>query len=110
VATAHWRAAAAVEDQAALNWVVARHEIDYRRAAGPGDAIIARTWVGEADGLLFERHTELLRAADRSLLARARTLWCPVDARTGRPRRVPAEVRQRFSTGAAGAADGSAPG
>jgi len=97
-AVAHWRNAAAMEDQASLRWVVLRHEIDYLHAAHLGDAIIARTWVGTASGIRFERHTELLRASDRRLLAKARTVWCPIDAATGIPARVRPEVRARFSS------------
>jgi acyl-CoA thioester hydrolase len=98
-AVAHWRAAATPTDQAALVWVVTRHEIDYRRPALAGDAIIARTWIGGATRRSFERHTELLRAADGKLLARARTLWCPLDAVTLRPTDVSDTVRERFATG-----------
>jgi len=98
VAIAHWTAAAPPEAQAALFWVVVRHEIDYRRPALLGDGIIARTWVGATEGRHFERLTELLRAADRTLLARARTLWCPMDMGTGRPTKVSDEVRAAFST------------
>jgi acyl-CoA thioester hydrolase len=87
--------------QAALVWVVVRHEIDYRRPALPGDAVIARTWVGTATKRDFDRHTEILRAADRKVLARARTVWCPIDPRTGRPTRVGDDVRRRFSIPAA---------
>src|SRR5437016_7760589 len=96
-AVAHWQADAPAADQAALRWVVVRHEIDYRRAAFSRDSIIARTWVGTASRNRFERHTELVRAADRRLLARALTVWCPIDAVTGRPTDVSAEVRARFS-------------
>ena len=96
-AIAHWQAEAPAADQAALAWVVVRHEIDYKRAAFLQDGIIARTWVGTASRHRFERHTELLRAADQRLLAKARTLWCPIDARTGRPTDVSAELRSRFS-------------
>jgi acyl-CoA thioester hydrolase len=97
IAIAHWQAAATAEQQAALVWVVIRHEIDYRHAARLGDTVIARTWVGPTEGRAFSRHTEILRAADRRLLARARTLWLPIDAKTGRPARVGDEVRERFS-------------
>jgi acyl-CoA thioester hydrolase len=97
IATAHWQSLAPEEDQAILVWVVMRHEIDYKHPAGPQDEVVVRTWVGEADGLRFERHTEILRSSDGKVLARARTLWCPIDARTGRPRRVSAEVRALFS-------------
>jgi acyl-CoA thioester hydrolase len=98
VAAAHWRALAPAEEQAVMVWVVSRHEIDYKHAAGPGDEVAVRTWVGEAEGLRFERHTEVLRRSDGKLLARARTVWCPIDAKSGRPRRVSAEVRSLFST------------
>jgi len=96
-AVAHWRAVAPADDQAKVMWIVLRHEIDYRQPALLGDTILARTWVGTASRLKFERLTELLRAADRMLLAKARTLWCPIDVRTGRPVSVSAEVRARFS-------------
>ena len=97
VAVAHWQSLAPAADQASLRWVLVRHEIDYKQAAYLNDAIIARTWVGTASRLRFERHTELLRASDRSLLARARTIWCPLDARSGKPASVSAEVRAAFS-------------
>jgi acyl-CoA thioester hydrolase len=97
VAVAHWKAASRLSDQATLRWVVLRHEIDYKQAAYLGDGITARTWVGTASRLRFERHTELLRASDRNLLATARTLWCPIDARTGKPTNVSPEVRAGFS-------------
>jgi acyl-CoA thioester hydrolase len=96
-AVAHWRQAALPEDQEALLWVVTRHEIDYKRPALLGDQIIARTWVGAAGRRAFDRHTQILRASDQKLLAQARTVWCPIDRRTGRPTDVRDEVRQRFS-------------
>jgi len=96
-AIAHWRAAASPQAQKDLVWVVVRHEIDYKHPAFPGDRIRARTWVGPASRLAFERNTEIARARDGKLLARARTLWVPLDPRTGRPCEVSQEVRQRFS-------------
>ena len=96
IATAHWRALAPPEALEQLAWVARRHEIDYLARAVLGDAIVLRTWVGVADGLQFERHTEV-RHADGRLLARARSLWVPIDPRTGRPRRPSAEVRALFS-------------
>jgi len=97
VAVAHWKAAAPAADQGKLQWVVVRHEIDYMQPAFLGDGIIARTWVGAASRIRFERHTELLRATDRSVLAKARTVWCPIDTQTGKPASVSSGVRARFS-------------
>ncbi len=98
VATAHWQAVASPEAQETVGWVVLRHEIDYKTPAALGDKIILRTWVGKATRLTFERFTEIRRNGDGQLLSKARTLWCPINAQTGRPMRVPAEVRVQFST------------
>jgi acyl-CoA thioester hydrolase len=99
VASAHWQELAPEAMQAELLWVVVRHEIDYKAPAVLGDGVRLRTWVGIADGILFERHTEVRRTADGRLLARGRTLWCPVDPRTHRPKRVSPELRALCSVG-----------
>ena len=96
-ATAHWRAAATPEQQAEVLWVVTRHEIDYRQPAKLGDAVLARTWVGGAQGRSFERFTEILRPTDGRVFVRALTLWCPIDPVHFRPTRVSEGVRTRFS-------------
>ncbi len=97
VAGAHWGSVAPAEAQTGLVWVVMRHEIDYKVAAKLGDEVRLETWVGTAVGVTFERYTRVVRAADGVVLAQARTLWCPVNARTGRPQRVTAELRKLFS-------------
>ncbi len=98
VAIAHWEAVVSAADQAANVWVVVRHEIDYKKPARAGDEIRLRTWVGEATRLTFERFTEIVRLSDEQLLAQARTLWCPVDPQSFRPKRVSPELRAQFST------------
>jgi len=96
-ATAHWLALSSPEARTELAWVALRHEIDYLRPAVLGDELVVRTRVGHAQGLTFERFTEVCRAGDGRPLARSRTLWAPVDPRTGRPRRVDAATRALFS-------------
>jgi acyl-CoA thioester hydrolase len=98
VATAHWRAVASPKAQETIGWVVLRHEIEYKGPATLGDEMVLRTWVGKATRLTFERFTEIRRNRDGQLLSDARTLWCPIDAQTGRPVRVSEEVRSQFST------------
>ena len=93
VAVAHWNALSTPAQREKYGWVVTRHEIDFLRAARAADAIIARTWVGPATALAFERSTEILRAGDGEVFARARTVYCPIDMATGKPCRVPADVR-----------------
>lgn len=96
VATAHWLAAAGPELVATVKWVVLRHEIDYQRPALAADRLLARTWVGASTGTRFERHVEIVRRDDAAILARARTVWCPVDARSGRLKRLDPAVNDRF--------------
>lgn len=98
VATAHWRAAATEEALAEYAWVALRHEIDYLRPALLGDALVARTHVGEANGARFERFVEIVRVADDRVLARTRSIWAAIDAKTGKPRRVDPALRHCFFT------------
>lgn len=100
VATAHWFSLAPVEDQERVAWVVLRHEIDYHRPARLGEDIVARTWVGNATRLAYERHTQILRASDRQLLAQALSLWCPLDRQSHRPRPISPAARALFSVAA----------
>lgn len=97
-ATRHWDVIATDEEKRSLFWVVARHEIDYKRPTFKTDDVIARTWLGAPRGTLMGRHTEILRPSDEKVLARALTLWCPMDAKTGKPVRLPESRRTRFST------------
>ncbi len=101
IAVAHWGAQAHPEDQARLLWVVIRHEIDYKHQCFRDDTLRAETWVGPASRLAFERNTEIIRHKDGrdQLVARARTVWCPIDRRRGRPCEVGERVRAHFSTG-----------
>ncbi|MDM7992226.1 MAG: thioesterase family protein [Candidatus Fermentibacter sp.] len=96
-ATAHWEALAAPGDIERILWVVVRHEIDYLRPAMPGDTVRASTWVGPLEGRYFTRFTEIARASDGRVLAKARTLWCPIDAATLRPTRATDSVMERFT-------------
>jgi acyl-CoA thioester hydrolase len=75
-------------------WVVRRHEIDYLRAALAGDELVIETRVATVAAASSTRRTRILR--DGELLARAATNWAYVDFRTGRPMRIPEEVKSLF--------------
>ncbi len=96
VAIAHWSKLATTEMRQEIVWMVLRHEIDYKAAAKEGDNLILRTWIGTAEGLRFDRHTDVLNV-DRKLLVQAKTVWCPIDPQTGRPKKVSPDVRRMFS-------------
>lgn len=96
VAMAHWISRSTEAMRSEFGWVATRHELDYSRAAVLGDAITARTWVGSVDSRRFERHTEIVRAADAAVLARGRTLWLLVRRATGKATRIPPEIFAAF--------------
>lgn len=92
VATAHWRQAASENQQNQYLWVVLRHEIDYVKPAFLTDEIIGHTWVGAYHGARFERFVSIYRSGTEELLAKAKTIWCLLDARTMRPKRIEEDV------------------
>lgn len=94
VAVAHWRGAATAEQLENVTWVVLRHEIDYLRPAFEGEEITARTWVGSASAAKCERFTEILRG--EQLLVRAKSIWCALDSKTFRPRRIDDGIKEKF--------------
>lgn len=79
-------------------WVVRSHEITYLRPAQPGDAIELRTWVEGFKAASSPRCTEILRASDGTVLARGRTIWALMDTRSGRPCRIPEQMRADFAS------------
>lgn len=96
IATSHWDAVAPEAHKAAYIWVVVRHEIDYLRALGPGQAVTGRTWVAEkASGAKFNRYTEFHNAAGQVHL-RAKTSWALLDKASGRPLRVTDAIMAPF--------------
>ncbi len=94
VAEAHWTAAAPKEYQQKYRWVVLRHEIDYLKAAMPGDQITGQTWIESLEGAKSIRIVEIIK--EDTVLARACTIWVMLDAHTGRPTRIGEEMKQHF--------------
>ena len=74
-------------------WVVRQHTITYKRPALAGDVITAATWVAELASRQSLRRYLFWRAADRSVLAEAATVWVYIDMATGRPSRLPASLQ-----------------
>jgi acyl-CoA thioester hydrolase len=105
-AAAHWTAIAPEALRESFTWVVRRHEIEYLRPGAPGDELVARTWVGEPSGATWERMTEIFRASEDRPLVSARTIWVLLDASTGRPRRIDADLIACFAAPGADERDG----
>ena len=78
-------------------WVVREHRVAYLRPAFPGDRIRVLTWVSEVGGATSLRKYRVERAGDHAMLVEAETRFAFVDARTGRPRRIPTHLRAAFA-------------
>ena len=96
IATEHWQG---VADQAAVEsyvWMVTRHEIDYRGNVGPGEDVVATTWIpGTPKGARFDRCVDFHDASGRLLVA-VRSTWAMIDRATGRPQRIRPEIAAPF--------------
>ena len=97
VAVSHWCASATEEQKAAYVWVVAKHEIEYKRPSKLGDVLVVSTWVGKANHRLFTRNTRISRKSDGKTIVEAVTLWAPVDPVSKRPVIPSSDVYEMFS-------------
>jgi acyl-CoA thioester hydrolase len=91
-AEAHWKHSFKEEVRLRYQWVVLRHELDYKSPAFLRDELIARTWVEGYDGARSVRVVQILRESDGKILAQAKTTWCLLNAENNRPMRVPDDI------------------
>lgn len=94
VAAAHWHTLYPPDLGTPQIWVVQEHHIRYHRSAYEGEQLTARTWVADVNGARSKRLTRIERHGE--LLCSAETQWVLLDAASGRPVRVPAEVAERL--------------
>ncbi|MEZ4301592.1 MAG: thioesterase family protein [Polyangiaceae bacterium] len=80
-------------------FVVRRHEIEYLASIREGERVRAVTWIEKWSAATSERHTRIERASDGTVAVRAKTVWAMIDFASGRPRRVPKEIRDAFLNG-----------
>jgi acyl-CoA thioester hydrolase len=77
-------------------WVVRSHRVEYLRPAFAGERIKIQTWVVDLRRVRSLRRYRFLRVSDGALLVRGETDWVFVDANSGAPRAIPAEVAGLF--------------
>ncbi|MBV8415339.1 MAG: acyl-CoA thioesterase [Verrucomicrobia bacterium] len=77
-------------------WVVRSHFITYLRPAFAGETITLGTWVAELKQRSSSRRYLIRRASDQQALVEAETIWVYVDRQSGRPRRIPDDLRASF--------------
>ena len=93
-AMAHWYSSVPIELSDSMRWVVKKHEIEYFKPAVLDDEIIIKTWVENFSGVTSDRHYEIYK--NDILLVKARTLWVALDPVSMRPKRVPADLWERY--------------
>ena len=77
-------------------WVVRTHHVEYLRPAFAGQEIRVLTWIANFRKVQSLRKYEFIRAEDYAILVKAETDWVFVDAKTGRPRRIPDRIKDAF--------------
>jgi acyl-CoA thioester hydrolase len=77
-------------------WVVRSHFVTYIRPAFEGQTITLQTWVAEMKQRNSLRKYLVLRTSDETVLVEAETNWVYVDRQTGRPLRIPDDLRAAF--------------
>jgi acyl-CoA thioester hydrolase len=75
-------------------FVVRRHEIDYVAQVLAGEELRGETWVDGWRPASCVRRTELRRG--EKVVARAATTWALISLASGRPQRIPDELRALF--------------
>lgn len=75
-------------------WVVRRHHLEYLRPALRGERLRVETRVTSMAVASCVRQTQILRREE--LLLRATTDWIFVALPSGRPIRIPPDIRDRF--------------
>jgi acyl-CoA thioester hydrolase len=79
-------------------FIVRRHEVDYIAQVREHESLIAETWVDGWRLASCLRHTELRRG--EQVVARGATTWAFISVATGRPQRIPDELRALFDVNA----------
>ncbi|WP_224482711.1 acyl-CoA thioesterase [Robertkochia aurantiaca] len=96
IAREHWQMKATAEMQNNFVWMVLTHHISYRKQAVMGDVIRLKTYVTQSEGVTSTRVVEMYRSSDDALLVRAKTEWCLINKNTGKPQRIPQEIKELF--------------
>lgn len=80
-------------------FVVRRHEVDYLRPVLRGERLELRTWISTVSAAKCQRATEIVRvdtAGADVVAARSVTTWGYIEIASGRPTRIPPDVKSAF--------------
>ena len=98
VAVRHYESIGGVQPTQALGatWVVRSHHVEYLLPAYAGDVLEVRTWMATLRRVRSLRRYEFHRKSDNKLLVKGETEWVFVDAASGRPIPIPADLAATF--------------
>ena len=96
ISAEHWQKTIPEEVRKQMFWVVLNHNISYENPAFEGEILILKTWVKEMKGVKSVRKVEIRRKRDEKIIVKAETLWCLIDAKTKRPKRISSEIIKAF--------------
>ena len=77
-------------------WVVREHRIEYLLPAFSGEVIEAQTWVENIRRVRSLRKYRFVRSSDGQLLVQGETDWVFINAGSGKPCRIPDDLRKIF--------------
>jgi acyl-CoA thioester hydrolase len=77
-------------------WVVRRHEVDYLSSVLPEQRVAVTTWVEAVKGVSSIRRTSMRRVSDGVEVCRGSSTWAFIDLVSGKPRKVPDDLRAAF--------------
>lgn len=80
-------------------WLARQTEIEYLRPLSYNDEVQIKTWVADFRGVRSKRMYEFLAAGFETPVARASTDWVFLQAQTGKPAAIPAEMADAFLPG-----------
>ncbi len=92
----HWGQLSKPEWDKRYLWVVRSHAITYHQPALLGQTLQLTTFVPEARGAISRRKVDMILEDSGQKIAECLTEWVLLDARSGRPLRIPEEVRNAF--------------
>jgi acyl-CoA thioester hydrolase len=85
---------------AGATWVVREHKVEYLLPAYAGEEIEINTWVENIRRVRSLRKYEFIRKSDGKIVVKGETDWVFVDAKSGKPRAIPDEVKSVFASNA----------
>ena len=96
IAKNHWNSLVSNEIKNNYYWVLLEHQIKYLSPAFLNDRIRLKTYIEKTEGVKSNRVVEIYNLNSNKLLVNSITTWCLVNAKTNKPNRITAEIRQAF--------------